>query len=310
MRLQIAEKVERCKMNINYEYYRVFYYAAKYKSFTKAANVLFQNQPNITRIINKLEDAFGCKLFLRTHKGVTLTPEGEQLFSRVEIAHKQFQKAETEIMNQSSLEFGSITIGANETAIAVLLLDTLRAFRKLYPNIRINITDQSTPAALDSLDRGTVDFVVATSPANITKNMKLTELIEFDNVLVCGPAFKHLAAQKQHLSDLTEYPLVMLERNTMSYAFYNQFYLNNGISLRVDTETTTINQVLPMVKYDLGLGYLPEPFVRPDLESGSLYKIDLYESIPKRSIVMVQDTRKPESTAARALIKDLLEYDL
>ncbi len=140
-------------MNINYEYYRVFYYAAKYKSFTKAANVLFQNQPNITRIINKLEDSFGCKLFLRTHKGVTLTPEGEQLFSRVEIAHKQFQKAETEIMNQSSLEFGSITIGANETALAVLLLEKLRAFRKIYPNIRINITDQSTPQALDSLDR-------------------------------------------------------------------------------------------------------------------------------------------------------------
>ncbi len=293
-------------MNINYEYYRVFYYAAKYKSFTKAANVLFQNQPNITRIINKLEDAFGCKLFLRTHKGVTLTPEGEQLFSRVEIAHMQFQKAETEIMNQSSLEFGSITIGANETAISILLLDKLRSFRKLYPNIRINITDQSTPTALDSLDRGTVDFVVATSPANLTKNMKLTELMEINNILVCGPSFKHLTEKKQHLADIVEYPHVMLERNTMSYAFYNQFYLNNGISLRVDTETTTINQVLPMVKYDLGLGYLPEPFVRKDLEKGDIFEIKLYEEIPKRKIIMVQDIRKPESTAARAFIKDLL----
>ncbi|MCI5569627.1 MAG: LysR family transcriptional regulator [Candidatus Alectryocaccobium sp.] len=297
-------------MNINYEYYRVFYYAAKYKSFTKAANVLFQNQPNITRIINKLEDSFGCKLFLRTHKGVTLTPEGEQLFSRVEIAHKQFQKAETEIMNQSSLEFGSITIGANETALAVLLLEKLRAFRKIYPNIRINITDQSTPQALESLDRGIVDFVVATSPANITKHMSLTELTSINNIMVCGPSFKHLSKTRQHLADLNEYPLIMLERNTMSYAFYNQFYLNNGISMRVDTETTTINQVLPMVKYDLGLGFLPEPFVRHDLKSGNVFKIDLYEDIPQRRIVLVQDTRKPESTAARVLIKDLIADDI
>ncbi len=293
-------------MNINYEYYRVFYYAAKYKSFTKAANVLFQNQPNITRIINKLEDAFGCKLFLRTHKGVRLTPEGEHLFSHVEIAHHQLQKAETEIMNQSNLEFGNITIAANETAIEVLLLEKLRSFRKVYPNIRINIMEENTPQALDSLDRGVVDFVVVTSPANIAKNMTMTELATVDNILVGGPAYKDLSKKKQHLIDIVHYPLVMLERNTMSYAFFNQFFLNNGISLRVDTETTTINQVLPMVKYDLGLGFLPEPFARPALEEGELYKIDLYEEIPKRNIILVQDTRKPESMAAHALIKDLL----
>ena len=140
--------------------------------------------------------------------------------------------------------------------------------------------------------------------------MNLTELTTIDNILVCGPAFKHLSKERMHLSDLTEYPLIMLERNTMSYAFYNQFYLNNGISLRVDTETTTINQVLPMVKYDLGLGYLPEPFVRNDLKNGEIFKIDLYEKIPQRRIVLVQDTRKPESTAARALIKDLITDDI
>ncbi len=293
-------------MNINYEYYRVFYYAAKYKSFTKAANVLFQNQPNITRIINKLEDAFGCKLFLRTHKGVRLTPEGEHLYAHVEIAHHQLQKAETEIMNQSNLEFGNITIAANETAIEVLLLEKLRAFRRVYPNIRINIMEESTPQGLDSLDRGTVDFVVATSPANITKSMLLTDLSVIDNILVCGPAYKELAQKKQHLIDIVRYPLVMLERNTMSYAFFNQFFLNNGISLRVDTETTTINQVLPMVKYDLGLGFLPEPFARPALAKGELFQIELYEEIPKRNIILVQDTRKPESMAAHALIRDLL----
>ena len=61
-------------MNVNYEYYRIFYYVAKYKSFTKAANVLYANQPNITRTINRLESELGCRLFERTHQGVTLTP--------------------------------------------------------------------------------------------------------------------------------------------------------------------------------------------------------------------------------------------
>lgn len=37
------------------DYYRIFYYVAKYKSFSKAARMLDNNQPNITRCMNILE---------------------------------------------------------------------------------------------------------------------------------------------------------------------------------------------------------------------------------------------------------------
>ena len=47
-------------MNISYDYYRAFYYVAKYKSFTGAASALLNNQPNDTRMIKKLEEPLGC----------------------------------------------------------------------------------------------------------------------------------------------------------------------------------------------------------------------------------------------------------
>ena len=43
-------------MNISYDYYKIFYSVAKYGSFTAAANALFNNQPNITRTVKKLEE--------------------------------------------------------------------------------------------------------------------------------------------------------------------------------------------------------------------------------------------------------------
>ena len=73
-------------MNISYDYYRVFYYVSKYKSFTAAARVLFNNQPNITRMMKKLEEELGCSLFIRQRHGVALTPEGEKLYSHVSVA--------------------------------------------------------------------------------------------------------------------------------------------------------------------------------------------------------------------------------
>ena len=42
-------------MPVPYDYYRIFYYVAQYRSFTRAAEVLHGSQPNITRTINLLE---------------------------------------------------------------------------------------------------------------------------------------------------------------------------------------------------------------------------------------------------------------
>ena len=41
-------------MNVNFEYYKIFYYVAKYKNFTKAAHALNNSQPNVTRAMNCL----------------------------------------------------------------------------------------------------------------------------------------------------------------------------------------------------------------------------------------------------------------
>ena len=71
-------------MNISYEAYRVFYYTAKTRSFTQAANALGNSQPNITRIIKNLERELGCTLFLRNNRHVELTAEGETLYRSLE----------------------------------------------------------------------------------------------------------------------------------------------------------------------------------------------------------------------------------
>ena len=78
-------------MYVDWEYYKIFYYVAKYQNFTKAARVLGNNQPNITHSMNRLESQLNCVLFIRSNRGVTLTPEGEMLYSRIASAAVQIQ---------------------------------------------------------------------------------------------------------------------------------------------------------------------------------------------------------------------------
>ena len=49
---------------ITFDYYRIFYFVAKYKSFTKAAEVLQNSQPNISRCMGNLEQELECKLIV------------------------------------------------------------------------------------------------------------------------------------------------------------------------------------------------------------------------------------------------------
>ena len=89
------------KMEVTYDYYRIFYYAAKYKSFSQAATILMSNQPNVTRAIHNLESQLGCRLFIRSNRGAELTPEGERLYSHVAIAYDHLHAAELELENES-----------------------------------------------------------------------------------------------------------------------------------------------------------------------------------------------------------------
>ena len=103
-------------MEITYDYYRIFYYVAMYKSFSKAAKALMSNQPNVTHFMNNLENQLGCKLFVRSNRGVTLTAEGQKLYQHVSIAYQHIHTAEMELANEQSMESGSITISASEIA--------------------------------------------------------------------------------------------------------------------------------------------------------------------------------------------------
>ena len=68
-------------MDINFEYYKIFYYVAKYGNITKAAAALGSNQPNVTRIMKLLEAQLNCRLFVREPRGISLDRKSTRLNS-------------------------------------------------------------------------------------------------------------------------------------------------------------------------------------------------------------------------------------
>lgn len=160
-------------MYISYDYYRVFYYVAKYGNITQAAKQLLNNQPNLTRSIKNLEAELGCALFSRSNRGMRLTPEGERLYEHIRIAFEHIEAGETEITESRNLQKGTVYIAASEVALRCLLLPVLKNYRTLYPGVHIRISNHSTPQAITALKDGIADIAFVTTPTE--RSVKLTE---------------------------------------------------------------------------------------------------------------------------------------
>ena len=292
-------------MAVNFEYYRIFYYVAKYRSMTQAAAALMSSQPNVTRVINNLENELGCRLIIRNNRGITLTAEGEQLYKHAAIAFEQLQRGEAELSQNAGLQSGILYIGASETALHGLLLPILRQFHEAYPAVRLKIFNYTTPQAINALKSGQIDFAVVTSPTKVSGSLQEIKLKTIHEILIASSSFTSLANKKLHLKELTQYPLISLAQKTRTYELYNKFYLDHGLEWEPDIEVATSDLILPMVKNSLGLGFIPAEFAQEALSKGEIIEIQLVEKTLDRTICLIQDTHHGLSIAARAM-RDLL----
>lgn len=245
---------------------------------------------------------------MRSNRGVKLTPEGEKLFRHVALAVEQIQAGEEELKMAQSLQSGQVSIGASETALHGLLLHKLGEFHRDYPGVRIRISNQTTPQAIQALKNGVVDFAVITNPSGVSRPLKEIPLKSFREILVGGPQFLPLSENTWHLRELEPYSFVCMDKKSRSYELYGDFFLEHGLILEPDLEAATMDQVLLMVKNGLGIGFLPEEFARDALEKKEIFRIHLYEEPPKRSISLIQDMERPLNVAAKRLTELLCSW--
>ena len=292
-------------MYVSYDRYRIFYYVAKYGNISQAAKVLLSNQPNLTRIIKNLEGELGCTLFARTSRGMKLTPEGQRLYDHVRIAVEHIEAGEAEINENRSLHRGTIFVAASEVALRCLLLPVLKKYRTLYPGVHIRISNHSTPQAIAALKDGTADIAVVTTPTAHSASLVETKVKTITEVAVCSPFFSALTNRPVSLEELLTYPLISLGTDTKSFEFYSEIFTSHGLPYQPDIEAFTADQILPMVESGLGVGIVPQDFIRP---SDNVCVINLAEPLPPRSVCLVKRKDQPLSVAAKELEKMLVEH--
>lgn len=297
-------------MDVSFELYKAFYHVAKNLSFSEAAVEMYISQSAISQAIKNLEGKLNCSLFIRNTKRVKLTPEGEILFQHIEQAFNYIKLGERSIEGIQSLKKGEIRIGASDTLCKYYLMPFLKKFNKLYPQIKIHITNRPSPRCVELLKNGNVDLCVVNLEEN-TKGLdeiNVQKITEIQDVFVAGRNLEHLKEKDLALLDLTGYPLLMLEKNSTTRRFIDDFANKKGVKLTPEIELGSMDLLVEMAKIGLGVSLVVKDYIQDYLKSGEIFQINLKDTLPKRQVGVITNKRIPTPLAAEKFI-ELLSLD-
>lgn len=307
------EKFENRKgnysVNINLEYYKIFYYAAKYGGITLAAEQLCISQPAVSQAVKQLEKAFGTVLFIRTPKGVRLTPEGEVLYTYVRQGYELIELGNMKLYEMMNMESGEIRVGASDMTLKFWLLPYLERFHEQYPKIKVTVTNGPTPETLEYLNQGRIDFGIVTSPVEEKADFRITKAREIEDIFVAGLKFAEWKEKPIDYKQLTELPMICLEKNTSTRHYIDDYLAKSGVALTPEFELATSDMIAQFAFRNLGIGCIVKDFADQYLNAGELFELKLKTRIPRRNMCIVSSRRNPISNSAKRLLDMLLEAE-
>jgi len=144
---------------------RGFVAVGRRMSITLAAQDLYLTQSAVSRQIQTLERALGCKLLLRGHRRVTFTAEGERLFREADHALRQLQEVVGALGGEG--ERRPVTITASIGFTGLWLLPRLGAFQRAHPGVDVRVAANNRVLDLraEDIDLAVRYCTAATAPA-------------------------------------------------------------------------------------------------------------------------------------------------
>ena len=138
--------------------------------------------------------------------------------------------------------------------------------------------------------------------------LEIFKVKDFNDIPVCGKELFFLKEKVIGLDELKEYPLISLNKGSSTYDFYSKIFAENGLKYAPDTEVATADLILPLVKNNLGIGFLPKNLIENDLENGEIFKLNLKEKISSRQICIAENKNVRLGVAANELKNMMLDY--
>lgn len=289
-------------MKTNLELYKVFYYVAKNKSITGAANELMVSQPAVSKSIKVLERDLNTTLFNRNKDGVSLNNAGELLYNKIRRAMELIISGEEDLTSLNNMEQGTINIGAGNTIMQRYLMPYIKKFHELYPNINVIVHTVVTPELIKRAQVGLVDIVFTHLPNDIPDDFETIHIKKLHDILVVNKDsnYKDKLITKKSLGEL---PLVLLPFDASNRKNFNKFCSSNNIIIHPLMEIGNDLIIEDCAKSGLGVGLVVREYVQSKLDNQELFELKTNFTLKEKDLVCLIETNRKNNI----IIKNFVE---
>jgi len=287
---------------------RGFESAARHLSFTAAAEELCITQSAVSKQVKSLEDALGMALFLRGARGLSLTPEGRQLY---EAARASLGQLATAIDRLLAMDRVSVSVTTTPSFAALWLAPKLAKFQALEPAIDVRV--DASEARLN-LEREGLDLAVRLGPPQ-TGEEGPPPLLQEQVMLVAAPA---IAARIACAADILHTPLLVYHDPAVRFAWmsWTAWYERLGLQQSPQQPCLYFSQyehVLNAAVQGAGVAMGRTPLVLPLLRGGQLKVVlpgQTVEGMGYRIVISAHSAERPAVQKFRAWIERELALEV
>ncbi|GIX48294.1 MAG: LysR family transcriptional regulator [Candidatus Tectimicrobiota bacterium] len=289
----------------------IFYYVAKCRSFSRAADLLLLTQPTVSGHIKALEDRLALVLFDRRGREVRLTRAGEVLYgyARRLLATKAAALQALQEL-QGGLR-GELVLGGSSIPGQYLLPRLLGVFRQHYPDITVTLTITDTANVLERIVHGELE--VGMVGAHLPHpQVVYWPVVDDELVLVVARHHPWAAQRRVPLAALAHQPFLQRERGSGSRLVVEQTLRQHGFdpaALRVVAEMGSTEAIKQGVKAGLGVAIVSRLALADELQAGTLQAVELAGVRMQRHFFLVRHRGRPLSPLSQTFIRFVEERE-
>lgn len=270
-------------------------------SFQRAAHILDVTPSAISHSIDKLEKQLGFALLLRNRAGVKLTEDGKLILPTIQEILNNEDRLMQEADNIKGLTAGTVKLGAFSSVCINWLPGIVDKFRKQYPNIKIEVTQNSFNHITTQTHQGNLDLGFTCQPIN----EKLVKVLLVKDQIYCITP-KGFVPKNGHSITIDD---IKHERFILQKSDYDgdtkevldKYHVQgNSIQFSIDDQS-----IIAMVESGLGMGILPRLAFDKHNSHVTAYPFD---EAYYRSIFLVMNSVQMKTPATQKMVRCIKDF--
>lgn len=273
---------------------RLFLEIAQARSLTAAAAAVFITPSAASYRLKNLEQALGTALFVRTPRGMELTPAGEAVLSHVREMFEGIERMQGEVNRFVSGIKGHVRLVANSSSLNGFVTQTLGRFLVAYPGIDADVEERQSEDIPSAVLAREADIGIFAGDTQVQGLSVYPYAIE--RLVIVTPREHVLAAQRSiRLGAALDFDFVCMSRTSSNFLFLRDTATRQGRNVRTRLHVHGFEAVLSLVAAGVGVALVPSSVLTHRQQSQHVQVVDLDEpwALRRLNLVVRKDASFP-----------------